>query len=252
MVFSIITVNRNNAKGLSRTIKSVISQKESSFEFIIIDGASTDGSIEVIKENEQYIDYYISEIDKGIYNAMNKGIAHAKGEFTIFMNSGDEFASNDILTKVEKYGLNTDFIFGGTVKTKNGQQISNEKPEDIITVYTLLYRSICHQSTFTKTTLLKDLGGYDESIKISSDNCFLLKAIAQYNKTYKVLPLYISNYDVTGVSSGNEGLEKMRMEKLNFFKELFPYMYDDYIKMHNIRRFSPLNIIKYIKWRFFK
>ena len=79
MLFSIITINRNNANNLETTIKSIISQDSSLYEFIIIDGASTDNSLDIIKKYKAYIDYYISEPDKGIYNAMNKGIAKAKG-----------------------------------------------------------------------------------------------------------------------------------------------------------------------------
>ena len=106
MFFSIITINRNNAKGLEDTIQSVLSQDRNLYEFIIIDGASSDNSLEVIKKYESQIHYYISEPDTGIYNAMNKGIDKAKGEYAIFMNSGDSFSYPTALNDISKNNFN--------------------------------------------------------------------------------------------------------------------------------------------------
>ncbi len=89
MKLSIITINKNNAYGLRKTIQSVINQTYSNIEYIIIDGASTDGSIDVIKKFEDKIDWWASEPDTGIYNAMNKGIKIATGDYCQFLNSGD-------------------------------------------------------------------------------------------------------------------------------------------------------------------
>ena len=100
MLFTVITINLNNAEGLKKTIESVLAQERSLYEYIVIDGASTDGSVELAKSYGDKIDCFISEPDKGIYNAMNKGIALAKGEYVIFMNSGDCFASADVLHRV--------------------------------------------------------------------------------------------------------------------------------------------------------
>ena len=97
MRYSIITINYNNSEGLKRTIKSVISQTSKDFEYIIIDGGSTDGSVDIIKQYATHIRYWISEKDKGVYNAMNKGVAQAHGDYCIFMNSGDCFHSSDVL-----------------------------------------------------------------------------------------------------------------------------------------------------------
>ena len=112
MKFSIITVNFNNKEGLHNTIKSVINQTFRDFEYIVIDGGSTDGSIDILKKYDKYINYWISEKDSGIYNAMNKGISKANGEYLNFMNSGDCFYALDVLEKVSKYGYTSDFIVG--------------------------------------------------------------------------------------------------------------------------------------------
>ena len=97
MKYSIITVNYNDAQGLEDTIKSVVSQTYNDYEFIIIDGGSTDDSKYIIEENQSQIDYWVSEPDKGIFNAMNKGILASKGDYLIFMNSGDCFYNEKVL-----------------------------------------------------------------------------------------------------------------------------------------------------------
>lgn len=99
-IISIITINYNNKVGLKKTIESVIQQDFNSFEFIVIDGGSTDGSYDVIQEYRNYIDYWVSEPDKGIYNAMNKGITIARGEYCNFMNSGDFFYDKNVLSSI--------------------------------------------------------------------------------------------------------------------------------------------------------
>ena len=93
MKFSIISINYNHKEGLIRTIKSVLCQNNDNYEYIIIDGGSSDGSVDVIKDNAANIAYWVSEKDNGVYHAMNKGVAKAKGDYLIFMNSGDCFHS---------------------------------------------------------------------------------------------------------------------------------------------------------------
>jgi len=112
MKYSIITVNFNNKEGLRQTIESVIHQTYRDFEFIVIDGGSTDGSVDVLKEYDSQIDYWVSEPDGGIYQGMNKGIKKASGEYLNFMNSGDCFYSSDVLEIVTSYQSGADFIVG--------------------------------------------------------------------------------------------------------------------------------------------
>src|SRR5574344_2490955 len=112
MKLSIITINYNNAEGLEKTIKSVINQTFTDYEYIIIDGGSTDGSTDIIKKYRENIDYWVSESDKGIYKAMNKGITYTHGEYLNFMNSGDCFHSSTVLNEVARNFNNTDIIIG--------------------------------------------------------------------------------------------------------------------------------------------
>jgi len=119
MKLSIITVNLNNKSGLQKTIDSVISQTYKDFEWIIIDGGSTDGSKELIEQYSQYITYWISEPDKGIYNAMNKGIVQAKGEYLQFLNSGDALYDKYVLDKILKAtNITSDIITGSIFSNK--------------------------------------------------------------------------------------------------------------------------------------
>ena len=111
MKYSIITINFNNREGLERTIKSVITQTCQDFEYIIIDGGSTDGSIDIIKKYANKIHYWVSEPDNGIYHAMNKGVQFAHGEYLNFMNSGDFFIDIEVLSDLFPF-LNNDIITG--------------------------------------------------------------------------------------------------------------------------------------------
>ena len=116
MTLSIITINYNNRDGLRKTIESVIAQSCKDFEFIIIDGASTDGGVDVLKEYDRHIDYWSSTPDNGVYNAMNKGVKIARGRYCIFMNSGDTFHDEDVIKnaigQLQEDGA--DVVTGGT------------------------------------------------------------------------------------------------------------------------------------------
>ena len=109
---SIITPCYNAAQYIEQTILSIINQDYDNIEYIIIDGGSTDGSLELIKENESNINYWVSEPDKGIYNAMNKGIMAAKGEYLLFLNGGDWFCNPESLSFLANKTGNFDIIFG--------------------------------------------------------------------------------------------------------------------------------------------
>ena len=139
--FSIITINYNNKEGLRKTIESVVGQSFRDFEYIIIDGGSTDGSIEVIKEYAGKVDYWVSEPDKGIYHAMNKGVLQAHGEYLNFMNSGDEFYNNGVLQEVAP-SLDSDIVVG---KIVHGTEVWGFHKEDI-TLMDLIRGTVLHLS----------------------------------------------------------------------------------------------------------
>ena len=156
MRYSIITVNFNNKEGLRRTIESVIGQTYHDFEFIVIDGGSTDGSADVLREFDKDITYWVSEKDSGIYNGMNKGIAKATGDYLNFMNSGDCFYTPDVLERVASYNTDADFIVGKDYHYSERKQrghASIQPPRT--TMMHFFMGTLDHQSSFIKRELNK-------------------------------------------------------------------------------------------------
>lgn len=218
MRYSVITINYNNCDGLCRTIESVIGQTSDDFEYIVIDGGSTDGSVDVIKDNSSSISYWISERDRGIYHAMNKGVAQAHGDYCIFMNSGDCFHHNRVLELINNCNFTEDIIVGKVSVNKRGVVIS-PPPKGELTFYHLYSGSIPHQGSFIKTDLLRKYP-YDESLKISSDWKFFVQTMIIDNCSVRFVDEYIAKYDLNGLSSDNPQL--MREEKERVLSEMFP------------------------------
>ena len=177
MKYSIITINFNNKEGLRKTIESVIHQTYQDYEFIIIDGASTDGSKEVIKEYDKRIDYWISEQDNGVYQAMNKGIVKATGDYLIFMNSGDCFYQKNVLENVTNKNISTDMIVGKDYHFKDSTQkgFATILPPRL-SMISFIHSTLPHQSTFFKRELFKDTL-YDETLKNVADVKFYIQKI---------------------------------------------------------------------------
>lgn len=218
---SIITVNLNNEDGLEKTIKSVIEQTFTDYEFIVIDGGSSDDSRNIIKKYEKNISYWESKKDNGVYCAMNKGIDVAKGEYLQFLNSGDYFLNGSILKKAFKSGGNKDIYYGSSIrKAENGKRYKISEPK-ILTFKRFFDYSICHQSMFIKKTLFDKFGKYNENLKIVSDWEFNVKAIILNNCTLKFLDFPIVFYDMNGISSKRQ-LSSLK-EKDDAAKRLIPH-----------------------------
>lgn len=217
MKLSIITINYNNVEGLRRTIDSVLCQTWRDFEWIFIDGGSTDGSKELIERTAAEcpnVSYWCSEPDKGVYNAMNKGIAHAQGEYLNFMNSGDTFYDEDILERMVGVLDGTDII-AGTVQITNGRLLSS--PKEITAEIFFQDCSLCHQACFIKTSLQK-LFPYDETLSIVSDKKFYILSLVLNDATYKAVEDIICEYDTTGIS---QNIVKLQEETEFVFHQLF-------------------------------
>jgi len=214
MKLSIITVNYNDAKGLERTIKSVISQSYHDSEFIIIDGGSSDGSQDIIKKYERHIDYWVSETDGGIYQGMNKGLRQAKGDYVNFMNSGDRFHSADVLERIFALDTDADIITGAHVGSPHPNV-----GKDGISLYTLCTGAVDHQASFIK----RDVAlrhPYDEKYKIVSDWKFFIQALVLDNCSFFYTDTIVVDVDMTGISNTNITLDHQERESV--LKELFP------------------------------
>ena len=204
MKLSIITINYNNKAGLLRTFKSISIQKSNDFEYIVIDGGSNDGSLEAINEYESIISYWKSEPDKGIYNAMNKGIFHAHGEYCLFLNSGDILSSDVVVSEFNKCLISTDIITGieRFVHYNDEKKViqSVHYPHEKITTDIFLTSSISHGSSFIRTSLLKK-NPYDENLSIVSDWKFFLEQLIIMEASYSPFNIYVNDFDSTGISN---------------------------------------------------
>ena len=181
MILSIITINFNNNSGLRRTMKSVLSQSFCDFEYIIVDGGSTDESVTSIKEftdNYKRIPcHWTSEPDKGIYNAMNKGILNSHGEYLLFLNSGDYLVGENVLERVFSLNCSADVLCARSYVSDNGKRIwTSPLPPNHITLGWLYWNGMMHQSTFIRRSLFGSIGLYDESFKWLADFQFWYKA----------------------------------------------------------------------------
>lgn len=213
--FSVITINFNNKEGLERTIRSTISQTCKDFEFIVVDGGSTDGSLQVIEKYKNYFSWWCSEPDKDVYNAMNKGARHAHGEYCIFMNSGDYFYDENVLNNVLRTNSSEDFLYGLSTNSTTGK-INNVPITNVLK--TLFADGINHQATFIKLSILKNYP-YDENLKIVSDWKQWIDAIIFGGKTYKNINVIISVREPAGIGNDYKTHDE---EKDRTLHELFP------------------------------
>lgn len=217
---SVITINYNNKDGLRKTLESVALQTYQDFEYIVIDGGSTDGSIDVIKEYDKYIDFWASEPDNGIYHAMNKGTQHAHGEYCNYLNSGDYYYDNTVVQRFINCNHDSDVIVGKTAYVGNAGKVElGRSLTDEITFLTFYKRGINHQAAFIKTKYLQ-LFPYDEKYKIRSDWKFFIQSLLIENCSFSTIDNVIVYFDTGGISSTkfNESLQEREMilKEFNF------------------------------------
>ncbi len=219
---SIITINYNNRNGLEKTIGSVVGQTFDDFEYLIIDGGSKDGSVEIIQQHAGKVSYWISESDSGIYNAMNKGIKLAKGEYCLFLNSGDYLLNENVLRNVSDE-LNGDAIIYGNGRMEKGSGKSElvNMPQNLTLEY-FSSRSIFHPSTFIKRELFDTYGLYNESNKIVSDWEFFIKTIMVANVKARKIPNEIAVVEDGGISRNVASQEILQQEIRQVLGNYFP------------------------------
>lgn len=242
MKYSIITINYNNKEGLKKTIESVIHQTYCDFEYIVIDGGSTDGSADVLKEYNDQITYWVSEPDRGIYNAMNKGIAKATGDYLNFMNSGDCFYASDILEKVANYQYDTDFIIGKDYhfNTEKQQGHASVQPPRTTMIHFFM-STLDHQSTFIKRELF-DNSPYDENYRLVSDWIFFTEKIVKENKRVQFIPDIICRREEGGLSEQQR--EKNRKEINEYLHQLLPDgVYQDYATIAKLDKTTAYRLL---------
>jgi len=202
MLLSIITINFNNKTGLQKTINSVLSQKSNDFEYIVIDGGSTDGSIEVIEDIKDSLNYWVSEKDNGIYHAMNKGIVRASGKYLLFLNSGDLLFNDTVTMQLSEKMQDAAIYYSDAlyIYSSTNKGMIKHFPTEITLDY-LLLNSLNHQNCVIKKELFDKYGKYDETYKIASFRDFMLNLIKNQQLFVQLHKMIISIYDLEGISS---------------------------------------------------
>lgn len=289
MNLSIITINRNNSAGLEKTLKSVASQTCNDFEHIIIDGASTDNSVDVIKKYESSLSTlktphpvkWISEPDKGIYNAMNKGIRMALGEYIEILNSGDILASDDVVERmrIELMTINDTLaeplpiLYGNMIKDfGNGKLKKDTCGDGVYSPESFLYfynGTLNHGSAFIRRDLFEKYGYYNEEMKICSDWEWFVRVIALGNERVRYTNIDVTVFDMFGVSeSDGKYRELIRKERREYLESVtLPSVLRDYdqyskpifqyqrLKKHHLWplvTFMERVLFKLEKWRILK
>jgi len=223
--YTIIVVTRNNAQGLERTLQSIRSLQHSQKETIVIDGASTDNTKDIVSNYKDLITTFVSEKDSGIYNAMNKGIKYIKGDYVVFMNAGDIFANENVLSTVNAY--DGDIILGS--ETYGGTQRIVKKE---MTLYDLLSVGINHQAVYYRKEVLQKYG-FDESYKLTAD----LKSVIEPLVKDHIRLAFVT--DILAVCEGG-GTSEVRwrdtlVENNRMVGELIdPFYKDDYLRFARI------------------
>jgi glycosyltransferase involved in cell wall biosynthesis len=224
LMLSVITVNRNDAEGLGRSVASVLSQEQADFEYLVVDGGSTDGSLEVIRSAQARIAWWASEPDGGIYEAMNKGIARAKGDYCLFLNSGDSLLGSDAIARIcAALAEGPDVLYSDLLIVDGGKARLDRNPRKVSASYFLI-NTLNHQNSVVKRSLFSEFGPYRQDLRIASDWFFFLKASSARKLWFKYFPTPIAEYDASGLSSRPEGAALNERERAACKKELFSGM----------------------------
>lgn len=249
MTLSIITINYNNAIGLEKTMRSVLSQTYAEFEYVVIDGGSDDGSVNVIKSFEDSFGdrlHWVSESDKGIYNAMNKGIRKAVGDYLEFLNSGDCLIDDKVVEKMID-GLKTNgypsIIYGNMLKSMpDGRALRDRSFAGAdITLQGMYHGCLNHSPAYIKRSLFDRYGLYDESLRICSDWKWYITSIVLGEERPKYVNVDVTLFDMTGISETNK--ELLEAERISLLQEMIPTgILTDYDKWY-----SSVDMIKRLK-----
>lgn len=251
---SIITVVYNGEKHIEQTIKSVLSQPYSNIEYIIIDGASTDKTLEIIEKYKTKISTLISEKDSGIYNAMNKGLAVAKGEIIGILNADDYYFENTIALVAKAFMQSkAGIVYGNLVKLRSFE--SEDFFKEVAPNISLMERTmpIFHPATFIKKAVFEKIGNFNEKYKLSADYDFIYRA---YNakSVFEYIPQPLTVFRIDGASSTNcksykEGYKILVSYGSPHDKQMRRLIYK--CRLKNIVRFFVVTLLKIVglrKW----
>lgn len=252
---SVITVCFNEQEDIRETCNSVASQIYDDYEWIVIDGGSTDNTVKIINEYKDYVTRLVSEKDSGVYDAMNKGIRLAKGEYLLFLNGGDSLYSGDVLERIfGKNKVNADVLYGNCcVLNSDRSRTILDFPKNLRKEY-FIDSNINHQSTFIKNKLFDKYGDYDNKYKILADYekwlCFIHNGIG-----FEKLSMVVANFKgFDGLSSQERTKDLTKKEKIMIIRkyfslfEIIKYRVNFFLKILssrvNFMIFSPIKFFK--------
>lgn len=255
---SVITVCKNAVGSIEDTIKSVINQSYKNVEHIVIDGASTDGTVNVLDSYKEKLTYILSEPDNGIYDAMNKGINKADGDFLIFLNANDTFYNDNVLENVACFlSLNPEVNLAfGNVNYIDESKVSSEIKvyDDVKNIFYFSKNNICHQSIFYNKKLFEKYGLYSNQYEIYSDWDFNTNCLVKNKEACLYLDLCISNFQLGGKSSDPKCFKLYNEEKniivKNYYKNISLFIcIDSFLKKiltKTYKKFRKSYLYKYI------
>ncbi len=221
-VVSIITVNLNNAPGLQQTVDSVLGQAHTDYEFIVIDGGSTDGSVAFLQQHSDQITHWTSEPDRGIYHAMNKGISRATGTYCLFLNSGDWLVDEYVLEQCFAHNHTSDLLIGGCHILESNNRIHTYSLKQDLTFWSFFGTTIPHQSVFIKRSLFGKLGSYDETYRIHGDYQFWIRAVIINTCSVASLHGVVANYNLEGISGQAAHAKQSQCEIQHIQQQFIP------------------------------
>lgn len=214
MKLSIITVCKNASAGIAQTIDSVLTQTYSDYEYIVMDGGSVDDTADIVKSYQKGISRFVSEADRGVWHAMNKGISLAEGEYIYFLNAGDRLYDKETLKNVlNDDSLNEGIVYGDIIENHGNRYVQMNYP-DTISIRYLFSNMICHQATFVKKALFEKYGYFDERYKFVADYDFLWRCIIKYQASYRHIARPIAYYDMNGLTTNPENRDELAREWL--------------------------------------
>ena len=214
-------------------MESVFAQTFQDYEYIVIDGGSTDGSKELIKKNENKLVYWVSEKDEGIYDAMNKGITKSKGEYLYFLNSADFLYSNKSLSTFFNACNGEDILYSNILKVRSDDEVIKYCPS-ILSFSYFLHESLPHQSTIIKKTLFDKTGLYNEDLKIVADWEFIMNAVCLHQATYKHVDQCLAVFQANGISSNSDQNYLLKEERKVVISKYYKAFIQDYNKAEEI------------------